>query len=96
MNEQVITLALKEAVEENARSLRYVRKILDRWLSNKVLTVEEVENDKAEFAEGKNATKGVKNGSKDKRDNFNNFEQRSYDFDSLEKKLLGWDTAKEG
>jgi predicted phage replisome organizer len=96
MNEQVITLALKEAVEENARSLRYVRKILDRWLSSKVLTAEEVESDKAEFAEVKKATKGVQNGSKDIRDNFNNFEQRSYDFDSLEKKLLGWDTAKEG
>jgi plasmid replication initiation protein len=25
-----------------------------------------------------------------KTDNFNNFEQRTYDFDSLEKKLLGW------
>lgn len=26
-----------------------------------------------------------------KKDNFNNFEQRQYDFDDLEKKLLGWD-----
>lgn len=28
-------------------------------------------------------------------DNFNNFEQRTYDFDSLEKKLLGWDNTEE-
>lgn len=27
---------------------------------------------------------------KDKVDNFNNFEQRNYDYDDLEKKLLGW------
>jgi hypothetical protein len=29
--------------------------------------------------------------SSGKKDNFNNFEQRQYDFDDLEKKLLGWD-----
>ena len=28
---------------------------------------------------------------KSKKDNFNNFEQRQYDFDDLEMKLLGWD-----
>jgi predicted phage replisome organizer len=33
--------------------------------------------------------KPVKN--KGKTDNFNNFEQREYDYDSLEKKLLGWE-----
>ncbi|MBU3157613.1 hypothetical protein [Clostridium estertheticum] len=29
--------------------------------------------------------------SKIKVDNFNNYKQRTYDFDDLEKKLLGWD-----
>lgn len=96
MNEHVITLALEEAALKNARSLKYVKKILDRWLDSKVLTVEEVMLDKAEFGEGKKAAKSVQMKSKDKRNNFNNFDQRSYDFDSLEKKLLGWDTAKEG
>jgi plasmid replication initiation protein len=28
-------------------------------------------------------------------DSFNNYEQRSYDFDKLEKALLGWDKTKE-
>lgn len=28
--------------------------------------------------------------------NFNNYDQRKYDFDDLEKKLLGWDNVKEG
>ena len=27
--------------------------------------------------------------------NFNNFEAREYDYDDLEKKLLGWDNDKE-
>ena len=31
------------------------------------------------------------NNFKTKIDNFNNYEQRDYDFDALEKKLLGWD-----
>jgi predicted phage replisome organizer len=96
MNEKVITLALKEAVEENARSLKYVRKILDRWLNSKVLTVEEVVLDKAEFGESKKGANSTHIKAKDKIDNFNNFEQRSYDFDYLEKRLLGWDIAQEG
>lgn len=33
--------------------------------------------------------------SNGKTDNFNNFEQRTYNFDELEKKLLGWDENKE-
>jgi predicted phage replisome organizer len=93
MNDQVITLALKEAVEENAKDMKYVKKILDRWLIAKVLTVEEVMLDKAEFEKRKNAAKGEKRRAKDKTNNFNNFHQRTYDFDSLEKKLLGWENV---
>jgi predicted phage replisome organizer len=89
MNEQVITLALKEALEENVKSIRYIRKILDRWLSIKVLTVEEVMRDKSEFEDRKKSAKGLH--VKEVTGNFNNFQQRSYDFDTLEKKLLGWE-----
>lgn len=32
---------------------------------------------------------------KTKTDNFNDYEQRNYDFDALEKKLLGWDSSAE-
>lgn len=49
--------------------------------------------------EAKNSfTKNKKNKGFDKKEKpntFNNFEQRSYDFDSLEKQLLGWETPKE-
>jgi hypothetical protein len=44
----------------------------------------------AKNQENKNKEKKQWFGRKDKVDNFNNFEQRYYDFDALEKKLLGW------
>jgi predicted phage replisome organizer len=91
INAEVITLALKEAVEENAKDMKYVKKILDRWLMGNILTVAAVILDKAEFEKKKNAAKGVNRKASDKTSTFNNFEQRNYDFDSLEKKLLGWE-----
>lgn len=36
-----------------------------------------------------------KNNEKGKKLNFNNFEARDYDYDDLEKKLLGWDDPEE-
>lgn len=35
--------------------------------------------------------KHINKSTKGNVDNFNNFQQRTYDYDSLEKKLLGWD-----
>lgn len=91
MNSEVITLALKEAVEENAKDMKYIKKILDRWLMGNILTIAAVMLDKAEFEKRKNAAKGKSKKVCNKSSNFNNFEQRDYDFDSLEKKLLGWE-----
>ena len=93
MDPQAITLALEEAVEENARHMRYVKIILDRWLDKKILTVESVKADKADFKNKRNAFKQSNESNKKfttKPSNFNNFEQRDYDYDSLEKRLLGW------
>lgn len=91
MDSEVIIMALKEAVEKNVRELSYVKKILDRWLNMRLLTVAAVKEDKAEFEKRKNTLKVVNKNNNNKISTFNNFTQREYDYDSLEKKLLGWD-----
>lgn len=70
----------------NRADFKYIDGILNSWFKDGIKSLEDV------------ATKDVKRTNfkkpgnyKAQNDNFNNFEQRSYDFDSLEKKLLGWD-----
>jgi DnaD/phage-associated family protein len=70
----------------NRADFKYIDGILNSWFKDGIRTLEDI------------ATKDTKRTSfkkpgnyKSQNDNFNNFEQRSYDFDSLEKKLLGWD-----
>lgn len=93
MSPQVITLALKEAAEENAKRLSYVKKILDRWLENKIFSVEDVKADKEAFERRKKSAKEENKKTKGKTSTFNDFNQRDYDYDYLEKQLLGWEKA---
>ena len=67
--------ALKEANEMGVRNLKYVKGILKNWKSKGF---------KSEKPKKANYIKNEKVG-------FNNFEPRSYDYDALEKKLLGWE-----
>lgn len=102
LSEEVILLALKKAVENNVRTIKYVKSILQSWLENNIKTAEgvkaEEEKFKRETEEKKTKYSNVErkdNGAKV--DSFNGYQQRTYDgsdggmtFDDLEKKLLGW------
>ena len=68
--------ALKEASEQGIRNIKYVKGILKNWKARGF---------KAEKPQNKQQTKYSKTSG------FNNFEPREYDYDSLEKKLLGWE-----
>ena len=68
--------ALKEANAAGVRNLKYVIGILKNWKSKGF---------KAEKPQNKQQNKYSKTSG------FNNFEPREYDYDSLEKKLLGWE-----
>ena len=87
---EAITLALRKAIEADVRNIKYVKKILDNWLAHNIKTVEDVKAADEEFKRKNTSSK-----QKKKEGNFNNFEQRSYDFESLERKLLGWDKDDE-
>lgn len=73
----------------NRADFKYIDGILSKWHKNNFKTLEDIAiNDNKRS----NATKYQKPSySNDKSLKFNNFEAREYDYDSLEKKLLGWD-----
>lgn len=71
----------------NKTEFKYIDAILNNWFTSDIKTLEDIE--KKDKMKG-NFKKNVYNNGKN--DSFNNYEQRSYDFDELEKKLLGWDT----
>lgn len=97
MEPEVITLALQEAVESNKRDIRYAKAVLNRWKDNQLNTVQAVMADKKGFELKKNQKNKNKSPGRSapnygkKESTFNNFKQRNYDFEDLEKKLLGWE-----
>lgn len=92
MSQAVITLALQEAVEKDAREMRYIKAILNRWLEHELKTIEAVMADKRNFENKKKTkTNTTKQAGSKKESTFNNYKQRDYDFNDLKNKLLGWD-----
>jgi DnaD/phage-associated family protein len=70
----------------NRADFKYIDGILTSWFKDGIKTLEDIalkDSKKPQYKKNFNNKSNV--------DNFNNFEQREYDFDSLERKLLGWD-----
>ncbi|MPN22596.1 hypothetical protein SDC9_169979 [bioreactor metagenome] len=69
----------------NKADFKYIDGILNSWQREGIKTIEDIDK-----KDNKKTIK--KNGSyKVKMDSFNSYDQRNYNFDELEKKLLGWD-----
>jgi DnaD/phage-associated family protein len=86
---EVIIMAIEEAVNYNARTTKYITKILNCWISRGIKTVDDVRAYQREWENRKNSSQ---NGN-GKKSTFCDYDQRQYDFDELEKKLLGWDDS---
>jgi len=71
----------------NKAEFKYIDGILTSWFKEGLLTLEDV----AKKDNKKPTYKKPADYNKPAKDNFNNYEQRTYDYDDLEKKLLGWD-----
>ncbi|MBZ9685533.1 DnaD domain protein [Clostridium estertheticum] len=83
---EVIIMAIEEAVIYNAKTIKYIAEILNSWISHGIKTADEVRAYQKKWANKKtnSLSQNVKKGS------FCDYEQRIYDFDALEKKLLGY------
>lgn len=67
-------------------SFEYTDTILKNWLSNQVKTLKDIENLDADFSQKKPAA-AFKAAPKMSNNKFHNFNQRTYDYEELEKKL---------
>lgn len=69
----------------NKADFKYIDGILNSWQREGIKTLEDIDK--------KDNKKTIKknNSYKVKMDSFNSYDQRNYNFDELEKKLLGWD-----
>ncbi|WP_097027705.1 DnaD domain protein [Clostridium peptidivorans] len=69
----------------NKADFKYIDGILNSWQRDGIKTLEDIDK--------KDNKKTIKKNSsyKVKMDSFNSYDQRNYNFDELEKKLLGWD-----
>lgn len=74
----------------NRADFKYIDGILSKWFNDNIKTLDDVAiKDKQHKNNYKNSSTNYPKNVK--ASGFNNFEPRSYDYDSLEKKLLGWD-----
>lgn len=75
----------------NRADFKYIDGILSNWEKNNLRTLEDIATKDNKQNKNSNFKKTVYNKSNNTPQKFNNFEPRGYDYDSLEKKLLGWD-----
>lgn len=75
----------------NRADFKYIDGILGKWAKSNIKTLEDIAlKDNKPTIKNNNYQKPLYNNEKPPL-KFNNFEAREYDYDSLEKKLLGWD-----
>ena len=81
----VILMAIEEAVVYNAKTMQYISKIINNWIIQGIKTTEGVKAYQKKWSNKKinTVSQRVKKGG------FCDFEQRNYDYEELEKKLLG-------
>lgn len=87
----VIILAIEEAVNYNARFIKYIERILCAWLKKGIKTPEAVRSYQEKWEKSR-----VSGNKKDNEGGWNCYPQREYDFDKLERGLLGWDSEDSG
>ena len=85
VSSEVILMAIEEAVVYNAKTMQYISKIINSWISQGINTTEGVKAYRKKWSNKKiNAvSQNIKKGG------FCDFQQRNYDYEALEKKLLG-------
>jgi DnaD/phage-associated family protein len=75
----------------NKAEFKYIDGILGSWFKDGLITLEDIAKKDIKSASVKRTT----NYKPNTHSTFNNFEQRTYDFDELEKKLLGWENSND-
>lgn len=92
-NVDFIIEVLKYCIEHNAKTASYLFKTLENLISKNIVTVKDLDLSITKHnieLENKKKPKKTKNNAEDKKKlKFANFTERNYDYDSLEKQLIG-------
>lgn len=104
MGKEMLMKAVTIAILKNGRNLGYIKTVLADWKNKGFKTVDEVDlylarweanNQKAKENRTRQVEKRAENEDHNTKKAITNFAdypgQRQYDYDELEKKLLGWD-----
>jgi DnaD/phage-associated family protein len=76
----------------NKAEFKYIDGILGSWYKDGITSLEDIaKKDIKSYSPRKNNSFNKQNNNS----TFNNFEQRTYNFDELEKKLLGWEDSND-
>ncbi|MGO5066580.1 MULTISPECIES: DnaD domain-containing protein [unclassified Clostridium] len=92
-NYDVIIMAIEEAIVNNIKNIGYIEKILNTWLAKGLNSIDDIKVYKAKWEEKKNRLNNKEKFKENTVDHWDYGEQREYDFEELERKLLGWQTA---
>ncbi|MHC1720106.1 MAG: DnaD domain protein [Clostridiaceae bacterium] len=76
----------------NKADFKYIDGILTSWYKEGIKSLEDISKKDSKRTYNKGGGYKFSPAKKQTVGNFDNFEQREYDYDDLEKKLLGWDT----
>lgn len=99
---ELVLKAIEIAVLKNGKNLGYISTLVNDWKGKELNTCADVDkylaewttkNQKAKNNREKQVERRAENKDYSKKvSSFNDYEQRDYNFDELEKKLFGWDT----
>lgn len=88
-SQEVITAACERTIQSiHQPKFEYIDSILANWKKNHVVTLEDIAKLDEAHQKKRKATVSGDNSTISSKNRFNNFEQRSYDYDQLEKMLL--------
>ncbi|MBU3180706.1 DnaD domain-containing protein [Clostridium psychrophilum] len=89
VSNNVIIMAIQEAVNYNAKTIKYISKILNNWISKGIKTTEQVVHYQKQWTIKTSSNQVGDQARNIKNSSFCDYDQRDYDFDALEKQLLG-------
>ena len=84
-SDALIDYLLQYCIDRGKKDFRYIEKVAVNWAEHGITTPKQAERAASGFSKNRRGYSGVKPSANP----FNQFEQNQYDFDQLEKEILG-------
>ena len=84
-SDALIDYLLQYCIDRGKKDFRYIQKVAVNWAEHGITTPKQAERAVSSFGRNRRGASGVKPSANP----FNQFEQNQYDFDELEKEILG-------